>query len=541
MLTGSIPTELHALKFLALQLGNNNLCYQVAYSSWSANSDYQSSMACQNCVNPCQNGGTCAAGDLSMYCECTPEYTGTSCTQQSTDNCGLGNALVQGTNNSCSPCVPGTFSPQGLTCIPCQVGTFSVVPQAPSASYCQPCPAGQYNSALGSTICVQCAGGCPMIGSMISSPSPSTEVPFNMTEYDQEGNTISEPSSFDIGFVYIGIFGGYVLVSGIFVYLFKDRQRIEEQVPKFAGVLRTPLKIMQVDLDTGKVGENPSMVRGVIGIWVLGGVLLVTVYQFNNFFAHSRTELTAVQPGTVFTSGKSVSATSTPFSVTLEFLHSPINCDPTQFRLVFSTVDSTPPVISNLPLSCVPSSSSSVILTYTSPGPLSFTSTSSIVFTATALNGSPLFSHGVSFNLTFTSYEGITVRMYELLTHDPGQLTGNVTVGLAAIPTEYLVDTETQSVGYTFTYFSSSADFLAVSTSPVLQVVFEVPVQGYFYQIKNIQAISDLVFVTGLLALPAGVITGGAFLATLWTFFRGLDRRILLRDQHLPANMVPLI
>jgi len=92
--------------------------------------------------------------------------------------------------------------------------------------------------------------------------------------------------------------------------------------------------------------------------------------------------------------------------------------------------------------------------------------------------------------------------MWETLTNDPAnQLTGDVTVALSAIPTEYLYDTETQSIGYTYTYFSSSAEVLRVATSSTYSVTFSLPVSQYFYQIKNVQAISDVVFLTVLRVL----------------------------------------
>ena len=60
----------------------------------------------------------------------------------------------------------------------------------------------------------------------------------------------------------------------------------------------------------------------------------------------------------------------------------------------------------------------------------------------------PLFSRGVSYNLTLQSYQGQTVEMWETLSHDPvNQLTGDVTVDLSAIPTEYLYNADTQSTG----------------------------------------------------------------------------------------------
>ena len=76
--------------------------------------------------------------------------------------------------------------------------------------------------------------------------------------------------------------------------------------------------------------------------------------------------------------------------------------------------------------------------------------------------------------------------MWETLTNEASnQLTGNVTVDLSAIPTEVLSDTITQSLGYTYTYFSSSADSLNVTTSSTLSATFNFQEPQYFYQIKS--------------------------------------------------------
>ena len=104
--------------------------------------------------------------------------------------------------------------------------------------------------------------------------------------------------------------------------------------------------------------------------------------------------------------------------------------------------------------------------------------------------------------------------MWETLTNDPAnQLTGDVTVALSAIPTEYLYDTETQSIGYTYTYFSSSAEVLRVATSSTYSVTFSLPVSQYFYQIKNVQTTSNVLFLTSIFGLSGAMITAGSLFA----------------------------
>jgi len=86
-------------------------------------------------------------------------------------------------------------------------------------------------------------------------------------------------------------------------------------------------------------------------------------------------------------------------------------------------------------------------------------------------------------------------------------------VDLLAVPTEYLYDGDTQSIGYTYTHFSSSAEVLNVTTSSTYSVTFSIPVERYFYQINNVQSTSDILFLTGLASLAGAVIAVGSLFA----------------------------
>jgi len=137
--------------------------------------------------------------------------------------------------------------------------------------------------------------------------------------------------------------------------------------------------------------------------------------------------------------------------------------------------------------------------------------------------------------------------MWETLTNDPvNQLTGDVTVDLSAVPTEYLYDGDTQSAGYTYTYFSSSAEVLNTTTSSTYSVTFSIPVERYFYQIKNVQATSDVLLLTGLVSLAGALIAAGSLFANAisnfhrrWTDYssgRGSSSSTSNKD-----HLVPLI
>jgi len=361
-----------------------------------------------------------------------------------------------------------------------------------------------------------------------------------MTILDENGNPVTAASLFIVGWVYVGLFGGFVLVSGLIALIFQEKLR--RAVLAAAVLLRTPAAILRVVHSSDTLVEVPSFFRGIVGVWVLGGVILVTAYQIDVFVTQGRTELTAVQPGTFFTNGSSTSSVGTTLSLSLVLFQTPITCDPAAFTLTFSALNSKSTAsLVDRPSSCVVDPAlPSLTVTYTFPAPLSFTSASSVVFSATSTNQSPLFSHGVSYNLSLSSYQGRSVQMWETLTNDPvNELTGDVTVSLSAIPTEYLYDSDTQSIGYTYTYFSSSVEVLNAATSSTYNVTFSLPVSQYFYQIKNVQATSDVVFLTSLFGLSGAVIAAGSLFANVVSYFhrRWADYSSAANKQHL----VPLI
>ena len=139
---------------------------------------------------------------------------------------------------------------------------------------------------------------------------------------------------------------------------------------------------------------------------------------------------------------------------------------------------------------------------------------------ATAISGSPLFSHGVWYKILLENYDGSYTQVSETVTNDPAnQLTGDVVVSLSSVPTEFLhEEDETLKTGYIFSYFSSSAPALSVPSSATLAVSFDLPVPGYFYQVRQVQAISGLQFVVGLVSLAGDVMAAGSVLANAGSF-----------------------
>jgi len=422
--------------------------------------------------------------------------------------------------NGCAPCVAGEYS-IGVTCTLCRKGTASAALEAPSPQTCQPCAAGTYAASIGQKTCLPCESGSCTFASF-TSPSPTlVEIKsFVSVVYDQDRVEItSQKPESDIGYIYLGIFFGFVMFLALMIVPFRNKFR--RYVVAVAGVLKTPMSYIRITASK-KIDEIPSFYRGLVGIWVIAGLALITIYQINVFVTQRTSEISAVQPGTVFTDKSSTSTTSTGFtmSVFFSFHNTPISCNPTDFSFsVTATGVRLSGTLFGAPVCTSDSTSQSVNLTFAFPSPLSFTSTSSVSLQVTSQNGSPLFSHGVSYELHFDSFEHRTVVMNETLTHDASRLlTGDVAVDLSAIPTEYLNLGVTSTHGYSYSQFASTAVTLDYPTSAILTVAFTLPVSLNNYKIDTIDTISALQFVTNLVALASGVIAGGSLGANLVSY-----------------------
>jgi len=319
------------------------------------------------------------------------------------------------------------------------------------------------------------------------------------------------------GVAFVIIFVVCVIVSGAISGIFRKQVR---GILSLASVfLNTPIRLVKIVVSSESLIEVQSMFRGLVGVWVLCGVLLITAYQIALLEILGRTEIAALQPGAVFSSGLPTSTVSTPLNISLVLFQTPITCDQSQFVLFFHAYN-TPSngAPAGPPTTCVEDPNfPSVNLTFAFPSSLNFTSSSRVQFSAASINGSPLFSHGVFYELQLSSINMNSVTMSETLTNDPKNLlTGDVVVDLDAIPTEYLYDSITQTTGFGYSYSSSTATSVSLPSSAILQVSFDFAgTPSSFYQIRNIEAISLLQFVNNIFGLAAAVILTGSFFANV--------------------------
>lgn len=411
-------------------------------------------------------------------------------------------------SGNCSPCPSGTYQ-SGLACIPCQKGFFysGAVEGAFDPSVCQPCSQGSYTKQPMSSSCLPCGGLCPA-GSMEDSAEVYMAKAFAISLYDKDGNLVEPVSDEILAWTYLVAFGGAVLI--LLLLAFPLKRWLKKGVSKVALVLRTPFSILFVGPDSTLM-ESPSYARGLIGLCVLLGVALVTAYQIHVFVIDSRIDLTAVQPGTTFADGTPTTSTTAKLRVNVTFLQSPVSCDET-YSIQIAKLDNEH-VTAHARVFCEPLSDTDTLIVGEFDEPVSFTLTSEILLTVTALEGTAMFTHALSYSVAADSVRERTAVMTETLVGDA--LLTSADVDLSTVPSEYLVDNTLVSVGYTYTFTSSSVTTDPNPTQSTFTATINMPSSNYFFQSRSVENISGLQFVAGVVALASGVITGGTVLANI--------------------------
>jgi len=432
--------------------------------------------------------------------------------------CDAGFAIETSMGN-CTACAPGTFQ-LAFSCVPCQVGTHSTTSASFSIYDCAPCPAGTYTSLTGQSTCSPCEGACLVVGSMVPSPAPIPARSFELITFDPSGSTLLDAVASISGWYYLVAFAAGVLLSVLLFTLL--RRYTGHIVSKVAIILRTPFTRLFVT-NQQTLAETPSFVRGLVGICVILGLLVVTAYQIQVFAVDGRIQLTAVQPGTTFDNGNATSTTATTFSVTFVLFQSAASCDPSLFTFNVEKTDGFGPTETATVDCSFEASTSTLTLaaTFSRPSPLmSFTSSSVVTLNVTSEMGNAVFAHGLNYSIRADTYQGMKVQMTEVLSAAPGLMSGAEIV-ISTIPTEYLIDGNLESVGYTYTYQSSTLVTPAIPFSPTLTVDIFLPASDYFFQVRSVQNVSGLQFVAGLVALASGVLTGGSVLANTTSYGLG--------------------
>jgi len=184
-------------------------------------------------------------------------------------NCAAGSV-----GSSCTPCSAGTYaSPDNSRCIPCPAGTFNSRSSSSTSSFCAPCSSNTYSTSTGQkSSCTPCPANDKCL---LGSASPLASTLITLPANSNTSSSTSESTSLSLGYQYLIAFFGLCLVGTVVCVGFQ--QRFRNSVAKMAGILRAPRWMFRVD-DRKRLIELPSFARGLIGLYVLIGVVVVTAY-----------------------------------------------------------------------------------------------------------------------------------------------------------------------------------------------------------------------------------------------------------------------
>ena len=176
----------------------------------------------------------------------------------------------------------------------------------------------------------------------------------NQTNVASNGQVTGTPSPLS-GWVFFGILEGFMIISTATLRPFRRQTR--GLVSAVSVILKTPFTFLRVVPSSWGIIEVPSFYRGLVGLWVIAGLILISAYQSDVFVTDGVTLQSFVQPGSLFTSGLPTSSVTTNVSLSIVLFQTPITCDPTQFTL-WVVADGTtssgslsdPPIASRIPL-----------------------------------------------------------------------------------------------------------------------------------------------------------------------------------------------
>jgi len=443
----------------------------------------------------------CPAGSLGVVPNCTA--------------CPAG-SYVAPDGGHCALCVAGTFSPASSTssaaCTPCAETT---VASTPGQSSCGACPADHY-CPYGSASALQSA---PVAVSPTANNHTTTTTA--SAADDTSGSGSNGPFAvLNMGYILLIVFGVGVMLVTILAAI--ARKQLRRVVVKFSAVMRTPRWMMRADQARGgMLEETPSFVRGLIGVWVLLGVVLVTIYQIDNFVQHRYDTSTSLQPGTTFTNRALITTAVTQLNVTAVLMASPVHCndDTFTFQATLASVALPSPVV------CTESADGTAVTLGFGTLPntqlqLSSSSIAELSLTITAADSNVVFAPVLSYALALAQYDGSVLSINETIVPEGSAvISGASTVTIAGVAVEHLtIDGVMTKAGYTFSYLSTVAAEPSLP-SPALVLTFQITVPSYYMLEQQVEVISVLMFLSGILAIGGGVVTVGTLVAFAQSYY----------------------
>jgi hypothetical protein len=198
-------------------------------------------------------------------------------------------------------------------------------------------------------------------------------------------------------------------------------------------------------------------------------------------------------------------------------LASPITCDSTHF-IVSATLGATQ---LSAPV-CSTNGANTTFTFATSPNqplPLTGTETVDMTLTIVAAAANVIFTPILQYAISGLVYDKSITTINETIVGSSSTLiTGTTNVAIAAVAAEQIdINNYVLATGYTFSYISTTPT-VASAPSTILQLVFTIDVPAYYVQVRQVQNISGLSFVSGILAIGGGVLAGGTLFAFFWSY-----------------------
>jgi len=460
---------------------------------------------------------------------------------------------------NCTLCPAGSFSAAAnngsAECALCPPGTASDSPGASSfASACAPCAYGSAATEAGSATCTACASDtwCPVgAASLLSAPvvaqsantTIDTSTSVSMTGYDQDEwvtNTI----------IILCVFS--VCGAALLVMLAVFRHRSFRVVTWFARLINTPLFLLRVRDEDRTLEDPPSFGRGLIGVAVAVTLLFVTAYQLNNFALNQYGDTTSLQPGAMFSNGQPISTAPTQFNASVSLIASPVHCASEAYTFSAQLGDqssATPVGLRILDCDSDSLSNTTTIVFGTPPNTLlQLSSVSSTDFVlridSTTAGGNAVFTPVLSYSFVALLHDQSILYINETIVAAtttgavPSVITGTTTVSLAGVGAEHVsVDDAVTNTGFTFSYIGTTTT-AAATPEAFLAIDFHISVPSNFLQVRQVELMSPLILLSGLLAIGGGVLSAGTIIAYSYalgqTYVRAARRHSKITDQGEP-------
>ena len=249
------------------------------------------------------------------------------CSTPSNAVCGFGSAKINGT---CTPCGAGTFS-LGVTCIRCQKGTFFhyagcklffLLPAVFCLGALPPLvwPIMFFHAVTATALFASVSAGVRLHLSKVH--------PLYLCDwYDENWEVItSQQTTREHDWIYfiLGSLAVFVLLSALIVFTFQNK--FQKYIVSASGcvcVKKPQWATWRSLLSNMSTKKIPSFYRGLVGIWVIAGgdpcdfYYYYYNYQIHLFAIYRTTEVSSVQPGTVFTDTSSTTSTTLTTLTTL--------------------------------------------------------------------------------------------------------------------------------------------------------------------------------------------------------------------------------